>query len=177
MNLSIATEDKGWDAIPNLEQLATRAVSATMPKNLEAEVSLLFADDAKVAELNQRWRGKHGPTNVLSFPAPKGQELLGDIVLASGVVAREAGEQHKTFADHTTHLIIHGVLHLLGFDHEEGKEAEEMEAKEVAILEKLKIANPYSVRAKKAVEPLRGNTSRKVRDVKGEAASRRRRRP
>jgi probable rRNA maturation factor len=177
MNIAIATEDKGWDAIPNLEQLATRAVSATMPKNLEAEVSLLFSGDERIAELNQRWRGKSGPTNVLSFPAPKGQEMLGDIVLASGVVAREAGEQRKSFADHTTHLIVHGVLHLLGFDHEDEIEAEKMESREVTILKRLKIANPYSVRAEEAVEPLRGNTLRKARDVKGKAASRRRRRP
>ncbi|NJM29475.1 MAG: rRNA maturation RNase YbeY [Rhizobiales bacterium] len=143
MNLSIATEGKGWDAIPDLEELATRAVTAAMPKESEAEVSLLFAGDAQVAELNRRWRGKQGPTNVLSFPAPKGREALGDIVLASGVVAREAGEQSKSFADHTTHLIVHGVLHLLGFDHQSDSEAQEMEAREIIILEELGITNPY----------------------------------
>ncbi|MFN0191568.1 MAG: rRNA maturation RNase YbeY [Aestuariivirga sp.] len=143
MNLSIATEDKGWDAIPDLEELATRAVTAAMPKESEAEVSLLFAGDAQVAELNQRWRGKQGPTNVLSFPAPKGMEALGDIVLASGVVTREASEQRKSFADHTTHLIVHGVLHLLGFDHQSDSEAQEMEAREIVILEELGITNPY----------------------------------
>jgi probable rRNA maturation factor len=148
MNLSIAKEDGAWAAIQDLDGLAERAVAAALPKEMKAEVNLLFTGDDEVADLNRRWRGKDGPTNVLSFPAPRNfvpdeEALLGDIVLAAGVVAREAAEQSKSFADHTTHLIVHGVLHLLGFDHVNDDEAEAMEAREVAILHGLGISDPY----------------------------------
>jgi len=92
---------------------------------------VLLTDDETMADLNQRFRGKAGPTNVLSFPAPANpQGHLGDIALAYGVCAREAAEQGKTLEDHLTHLCVHGVLHLLGYDHETDGEAEAMEALE-----------------------------------------------
>ena len=121
-----------------------------MPVLRRSEIALLFTSDDAIAEINAEWRGKDKPTNVLSFPAPADMPVpegeprpLGDIVLAHGVIAREAAEQGKTLRDHTTHLIVHGVLHLLGFDHEDDAEADEMEALEASILKGLGISNPY----------------------------------
>ncbi len=114
----------------------------------DAEVSVLFADDAFVRDLNARWRGQDKPTNVLSFPAAPenipGPRMLGDIVLAYETVAREAREAGKTFEHHTAHLLVHGFLHLLGFDHETDDEAADMEARETRILETLDIPDPYA---------------------------------
>jgi probable rRNA maturation factor len=93
--------------------------------------------------LNARFRGKDAATNVLSFPAPGADAGLGDVALALGVCEREAAEQGKTLADHLTHLTAHGVLHLLGYDHESDAEAEAMEARERAILAGLGVADPY----------------------------------
>ena len=112
-----------------------------------------FGDDAAVRDLNARYRGKDAPTNVLSFPSaghvvgPDGEDEtrpLGDIVLARETVMREAAEQAVDFSHHVTHLIVHGVLHLLGYDHGVDAEAEEMEALEVEILFELGIDNPYT---------------------------------
>lgn len=112
-----------------------------------------IVDEQESAELNEYYRHKQGPTNVLSFPFewPEGLAvaedeegvLLGDLVICAPVVEREAVEQHKQLADHWAHMIIHGLLHLLGYDHIKENEAEEMEAKEIAILNKLQIENPY----------------------------------
>ena len=111
---------------------------------------MLFTDDAAISEINAEWRGKAKPTNVLSFPTPEDMPVpegepraLGDIVLAHGVISREAAEQGKTLHDHTAHLIVHGTLHLLGFDHESDADAEEMEALETRILKGLGISDPY----------------------------------
>jgi probable rRNA maturation factor len=106
------------------------------------ELAIVLADDAFVKNLNHAYRGKNKPTNVLSFPSDEAGQL-GDIVLAFETVEREAGEQQKTFRAHATHLLVHGVLHLLGHDHEIEAEAELMESKEVKILKKLGIADPY----------------------------------
>lgn len=114
-----------------------------------AEVSLVLADDATVRDLNRDWRGKDKPTNVLSFPAeddfpmPDAPRLLGDIVLARETVAREALEQSKSFDHHLSHLVVHGLLHLLGYDHIEDREAEEMEALEIDLLAAMGIPDPY----------------------------------
>ena len=114
-----------------------------------SEVSLVLADDAMVQELNRDWRGKDKPTNVLSlpgeddFPVPDAPRLLGDIVLAQETVAREALEQSKSFNHHLSHLVVHGMLHLLGYDHIEDDEAEEMEALEIELLAGMGIADPY----------------------------------
>jgi probable rRNA maturation factor len=110
-------------------------------------ISVLLCDDERMHELNRAHRGMDKPTNVLSFPAPLigGQDtpFLGDIAISAETVLREAAAQGKTAADHATHLLVHGLLHLLGHDHEEDGEAERMEAMEVRILAVLGIADPY----------------------------------
>ncbi len=156
MIVSIAVDDGAWDAVPALEELAARAVDVTAAvmgitqENLE--VAFLFTDDEAMAALNAKWRGQAHATNVLSFPAkkviPPGGEAvaLGDIVLAAGVVAREALEQGKTLPHHATHLMVHGLLHLLDHDHETDKDASAMENLETEILKGLGISDPYDRR-------------------------------
>lgn len=113
----------------------------------DCELSIRLVDVIESAELNQTYRGKLGPTNVLSFPfdAPIPMEpiLLGDLVICVPIVEKEALEQAKQCEDHWAHLVVHGCLHLLGYDHIENEQAEEMEAFEVEILQKLAINNPY----------------------------------
>jgi probable rRNA maturation factor len=150
--IEIQIEADAWiAALPNAENLVERACAAALdevaPQDGEAElvVSVLLSDDDALADLNQRFRDKAGPTNVLSFPAPANPEgQIGDIALAYGVCAREADEQGKTLEDHLMHLSVHGVLHLLGYDHETDSEAEAMEALERSILETLGVSDPYS---------------------------------
>ena len=110
------------------------------------ELSCLLSDDASIRELNARWRGMDKPTNVLSFPAtgPGAELLLGDVVLAFETVSREAAAENKPIRDHVVHLIVHGVLHLLGHDHEDDAEADTMEALEIRALHRLGFANPYA---------------------------------
>jgi phosphate starvation-inducible protein PhoH and related proteins len=105
--------------------------------------AVLFTTDAAVQELNLQWRGKDKPTNVLSFPAPETAGTLGDIALAYETCAREAAEQGKSLKDHATHLLVHGLLHLLGYDHEADDDAAEMEGLEKDILAKLGLDDPY----------------------------------
>ena len=113
------------------------------------EVSLLFTDDAAMTALNGAWRGREKPTNVLSFPAypiSPGQmpgPMLGDIILARETIEREAGELERPVDDHLTHLIVHGLLHLFGYDHLENAEAEKMEGLETGILAELDLSDPY----------------------------------
>jgi probable rRNA maturation factor len=113
----------------------------------DCELSIRLVDEDESAELNRDYRGKSGPTNVLSFPFESPLELeprlLGDLVICASVVAREASEQHKAVDDHWAHMVVHGCLHLLGYDHIEDDEAEQMEALEVEILQRLEITNPY----------------------------------
>jgi len=114
----------------------------------QAEAALHLADDARLQELNARWRGKDKPTNVLSFPlAQPGRvaeaPLLGDIFVSHQTLVREAERQGKSFDDHFIHLTIHGFLHLLGFDHETVKQARQMEGLETRILAELDVADPY----------------------------------
>lgn len=112
----------------------------------ESSISILLTDDAALADLNGRFLGKPTPTNVLSFPAPANPEgHLGDIALAYGVCAREASAQGKTLAQHLSHLTVHGVLHLLGYDHLSDGEAEVMETLERTVLEALGVPDPYAV--------------------------------
>jgi probable rRNA maturation factor len=109
---------------------------------------VILTNDAKIRELNANYRDKDKATNVLSFPVeqqmPDGPEVLGDVVIALETVLVEANEQAKSVPDHLSHLVVHGVLHLLGFDHIEADEAEEMEALERQILQTLSIADPYA---------------------------------
>lgn len=155
MQLEVTVEYSGWDdLIPAVDELAREALGAAAGEvgfaDPAAEVSLLFADDASVRRLNRDWRGKDTPTNVLSFEADEeegpatGPRLLGDIVLAFETVMREAREQHKRPEDHTRHLLAHGFLHLLGYDHQDAAEAERMEAHESAALARLGVADPYA---------------------------------
>jgi len=151
MNLDISIDDKGWSAFPDLKKLARKTLKATLADE-DVSLSLLFTSDSRISEINRQWRGKATATNVLSFPvssemlAPAGEpKPLGDIVLAFGVVSREALEQKKPIAHHVSHLIVHGALHLLGYDHEDDSEAEAMEGREIAILAGLGIENPYTL--------------------------------
>jgi len=109
--------------------------------------TILLTDDVKLKSLNLEFRGKDKPTNVLSFPAQGTGAYLGDVAVAFGVTEREAMDAGKSFAAHATHLVVHGVLHLLGYDHERAREARIMEPLEIEILAELRIANPYVARA------------------------------
>src|SRR5665213_3453996 len=155
-----------WDSRGGWPDLAAGAVRAAVAASRRSaflqdgptlEVSVRFTDDDEVRALNAAWRGKDRPTNVLSFPmleagaldslvlADGGEALLGDIVLAHGICAREAGERGIGVSDHAAHLVVHGALHLLGYDHETGEEAaEEMERVERSALASIGIADPYS---------------------------------
>jgi probable rRNA maturation factor len=152
LRVEIAVESAGWDETPDLSAHVGRAIAAarrladvtTAPA---AEVSLLFTDDAHIRQLNAQWRGQDKPTNVLSFPGAGEIEtapLLGDIALAFETTAREAREQGKPLADHVAHLVVHGFLHLVGYDHKTDGEAEEMEALERAILKHMGVPDPYA---------------------------------
>ena len=142
--IEIEVEAEAWTgALPDVEAIVERAAQAALG-TVEGDIVVLLTDDAAVRELNGRFRDKDRPTNVLSFPAPENAAPhLGDIVLAYGVCATEAEAQGKTLADHLSHLVVHGVLHLLGRDHEDDAEAEEMEAEEREILAQIGVADPY----------------------------------
>lgn len=148
--IDIEIEEPAWTrAEPDAQALVRAAAAAALAHEAAGAVGvcILLADDAAVAALNRDFRGKDGPTNVLSFPAPDNPEgSLGDIALAFGVCAREAAEQGKTLADHLQHLAVHGVLHLLGYDHIADDEAEAMEGLERVILADLGVSDPYAPR-------------------------------
>lgn len=158
-DIGIEIRDQRWlEAIDALETFAEEIVQASIPyipclKDMDAdifELSMVFTDDAEIQTLNRDYREKDKPTNVLSFPQVDWDDVpplpflgLGDNVFAYETIVREAQEQDKSVKDHLAHLIIHGLLHLCGYDHMEDDEAEEMEALEVEILSKLSIQNPY----------------------------------
>ncbi len=140
------------DMLPSAETLARRAANAVLQRayleKAAAEISIVLSDDEFVRDLNGRYRNQDKATNVLSFPAedqsvPGLPRLLGDVILAYDTIAREAREQETPFADHFQHLCVHGVLHLLGHDHQTNAEAAMMENLEVSILASLGIENPY----------------------------------
>ncbi|HXZ02066.1 MAG TPA: rRNA maturation RNase YbeY [Stellaceae bacterium] len=135
------------------ERAARAALAGADAPRGPAELAVVLADDALVRALNRDWRGRDAPTNVLSFSArdggpapPDAPLLLGDVVLAFETVAAEAEAQKKPLADHLAHLVVHGVLHLLGFDHEVAAEARRMEALERRVLAGLGVADPYRPR-------------------------------
>jgi probable rRNA maturation factor len=142
--IEVEVEDEAWtDALPDAVAVVERAAAAALG-SVEGDVVVLLTDDAAVHDLNARFRDRNQPTNVLSFPAAESAAPhLGDLVLAFGVCAAEAGAQGKTLADHLTHLTVHGVLHLLGRDHVDEAEAESMEAEERTLLASLGVADPY----------------------------------
>jgi probable rRNA maturation factor len=165
MMLEIALEaDPEWDSSTDWAALGEAAARAALaesrfPELADAarpvELSIRLAQDEEVRVLNAQWRGKDKPTNVLSFPladeaelrsaAADGPELmLGDIVLARGVCAAEADGKAIPLRDHAVHLLVHGTLHLLGYDHGDDREAQDMEAREVRALARLGIADPYA---------------------------------
>jgi probable rRNA maturation factor len=133
--------------LPDEQQIQRWVNAALQDYSSDTEIVIRIVDEQESAELNQQYRHKSGPTNILSFPVeiPEGIELdlLGDLVICAPVLVREALEQQKVLADHWAHIIIHGVLHLLGYDHIEDDDAELMESKEITILNTLTIANPY----------------------------------
>ena len=132
---------------PDQEQIQRWVDAALDGFNQDTEIVVRIVDEQESAELNEQYRLKKGPTNILSFPVdvPEGIELnlLGDLVVCAPVLEKEALEQHKSLTDHWAHIIVHGVLHLLGYDHLNDDEAELMENKEITILNKLNIKNPY----------------------------------
>jgi probable rRNA maturation factor len=130
------------------ETIAVAAAESGVALAPGAELCIHLADDEHVRALNARWRGLDKPTNVLSFPAAAPAEiakarLIGDVVLAFETLAREAAEEGKPLPDHYRHLVVHGFLHLIGFDHDDEAEAERMEALETRILARLGVADPY----------------------------------
>jgi probable rRNA maturation factor len=141
--VSTATE------LPTEAELQRYLEAAITPFQTEAEVTVRIVDEAESQQLNFDYREKDKPTNVLSFPfqCPPGIELplLGDLVICAQVVAREAAEQQKTVTAHWAHMVVHGCLHLLGFDHINDADAAEMEAEEIQILQELGFANPYLI--------------------------------
>ena len=142
--IEVEIDDEAWLSVTDVEDLVEEA--ARLALNEAGVVTVSLTDDETVADLNQRFRGKAGPTNVLSFPAAEtARPFLGDVILAFGVCAREAGDQAKPLADHLRHLVVHGVLHLLGYDHLDDAEAETMEARERTLLAKLGVPDPYAV--------------------------------
>jgi len=166
--LEIALEaDAEWDSSAGWDALARRAAEAAVAESAfpqlissirAVEISVRLASDEAVRALNADWRGKDLATNVLSFPMAKradllktnvaGPELLlGDMILARGVCAAEAADKGVALEDHAAHLIIHGTLHLLGHDHGDDAQADDMEAREVRALGRLGIANPYEAAA------------------------------
>lgn len=132
------------DLHPVIREAVETALRHACDNREPSELSIVLADDAFIQALNKEWRGKDKPTNVLSFPQDE-PGLLGDIILAHETIAREAAEQDKTFTDHLKHLVVHGVLHLLGHDHEDEDEAAVMERLEIEILEQLEVKNPYEI--------------------------------
>ena len=143
--IDIEIEDDGWSQIPDVEALVARAAEAALAGERGRTVTVLLTNDETVRDLNERFRGKNRPTNVLSFPAIDNPEgFIGDVALAHGVCAREAAEQGKSLAHHLQHLVAHGVLHLVGYDHQTDAEAEAMEALEREILSGLDVPDPYA---------------------------------
>jgi probable rRNA maturation factor len=169
VDIAVRIADRGWrQAVGGIAGRARRAALAALEAGVTpaqrrrirkstAELALTFSDDATLKSLNGRYRGKDKPTNVLSFGSPDDWRTalpaqpcpLGDVVLARETVLREARQQGKTPADHATHLIIHGVLHLLGHDHERAADALRMEKIETGILARLGIGDPYLMPARR----------------------------
>ena len=150
----VAINADGWQSEHSLRMLVDRVLEATLHAlefdDVDSELSLVFTDDANIRTINAKWRHIDKATNVLSFPAfpiQPGQRpgpILGDIVIARETVQREAQEENKSFNDHLSHLIVHGLLHLTGYDHQNDDEAEQMESLERKILASLGISDPYN---------------------------------
>ena len=150
MPIDIAFADARWRRVPKLVKRIEQIHAISLTKNMRTKLTaVLLTNDSTLQKLNSQWRGKKKPTNVLSFPAaalkvPRGElKPLGDVALAYETCAKEAKAAGKTLGDHTSHLVVHGLLHLAAYDHENDVDAARMEAKEIRILAKLGITNPY----------------------------------
>jgi probable rRNA maturation factor len=153
LSLDISVPSPLWRQLPRARPIARETIAAAAAESEAgsregAVVSLCLADDAALRALNLSWRGIDKPTNVLSFPAAPGRPgeptTLGDIALAYETLAREAEDLGVSLADHYRHLLVHGFLHLIGYDHETDAEAERMEALETRILTRLGVGDPYA---------------------------------
>lgn len=147
-DIDVVVDDESWSSVaPDITGRVKRAASLAFARGQTGRpasaIVILLSDDARLRALNRQHRGKDRPTNVLSFPAGAGQNHLGDIAIAYGVTRCEAGAAGKPLLDHLLHLTVHGVLHLLGYDHERPSEADRMEALEREILAELGIPDPY----------------------------------
>ena len=141
--ITLVVEEEGWRAHRGLQKrLKLAAEAARKAAKLKGDVTILLSGDGKLAVLNHDFRGKNKPTNVLSFPG--NDSYAGDIAIAYGVTSKEAKAAAKSLADHATHLVVHGVLHLAGYDHEAPQDAKVMEPLEVKVLKRLGIADPYA---------------------------------
>lgn len=151
-DIDILIEAPGWETVQGIMAVVERAASTALADEgmEDANLSILLSDNQSVRRLNAQFRDMDRPTNVLSFPAPLmpgvAERMLGDVILAFETCCSEAEAEQKSLADHVSHLVIHGVLHLLGHDHETDAEAEAMEAREIALLARIGIANPYAER-------------------------------
>ncbi len=158
LEIDISIENENWNgAIADIEQytrgVVTSALSGFLEKTEHADISIVLADDSFVQNLNKIYRHKDKPTNVLSFPQTELEEIkhgmpmcsLGDIIIALETIERESQEQKKTIQHHFTHMLVHGCLHLLHFDHGTDEDAEIMETREIEILKTLGIKNPYEM--------------------------------
>ncbi|MCW9699401.1 rRNA maturation RNase YbeY [Avibacterium sp. 20-129] len=145
VDLQIASQE--LENLPTEQQFQQWATTAVQAENLQPEITIRVVDEAESQMLNATYRGKDYPTNVLSFPFECPEEvelpLLGDLVICRQVVEREAKEQDKPLMAHWAHMVVHGCLHLLGYDHIEDDEAEEMESLETEIMQELGFADPY----------------------------------
>jgi len=138
-------EDPRWRSA-DLALLRRAARSALVAAHRSGELTVLLTSDECMRALNEKFRGKSGPTNVLSFPALAQEDgYLGDIAIAFGVAAQEAAALKKGLSDHAAHLVVHGVLHILGYDHQSARDARIMEGLEVAILKQMGIGDPYAL--------------------------------
>lgn len=145
-DVTVIVEDARWKKTRPQVKRAALAAYARANADAVRPFTILLTTDRKLRTLNANFRGKDKPTNVLSFPSDD-PDYLGDIAISYGVTAREAKAEGKSFAHHAAHLAVHGVLHLLGFDHERPRDAKLMEPLEIEILAGLKIPNPYLSKA------------------------------
>ncbi len=160
--IDLCVDDESWQAIDGLEHVITTAAKAALLQ-VQAHkqtisddaigLTVVLDNNERIESLNADWRDKQKPTNILSFPAPKhsrsdtGETYIGDLILAYGVIYDEANEQRKALATHLCHLIIHGVLHLAGFDHQNDDEAVEMEQLEIKAMAALGLPDPYQIKS------------------------------
>ncbi|MGE7471635.1 rRNA maturation RNase YbeY [Bosea sp. NPDC003192] len=163
LTLDVRIQSRRWREVEDLKPRINAAIEAALmlapvKPSPGAELSLLLTDDKRIRIVNRDWRGFDKATNVLSFPAAPPERIasspvIGDIVLAFETVAREAEAEEKSFGDHLSHLVIHGLLHLVGEDHETEEQAQRMEALETAALARLGIADPYAGSEPEPMQP------------------------